>query len=181
MRTLATNLKARLAWLLEPAGENDLLLMKQVTTVAKWAVSVGGVSLAIAISLSVSAYTSFIQVYDKCESRMIASDAILGGSNLALFAIIGAVSALLGIAWPQLNKQYWYNYLVKTARRQGTSPPRLADWHPTTLTAILSNVLVFIGCFFVLFVPWNALSISYRQTPDGLAKYIQKIDARCHK
>ena len=174
-----TKLKARFAWMSAPAGENDILLMEQAASVARWAAGVGGVTFAVAISFSTSAYTSFIQMYDRCQPRMIASDAILGGRLYALFATFGVIFALSGLMLPYATKQCWYNWLVAKARRKNSPLPSLKEWHPTTITAILSSVLVAVGLCVVLAVPLSALSISSRQTPDGLVHYVERIDARC--
>ena len=84
MKRLIAYLKARFGRLYTPASDNDVLLMSLGDSVAKWIAGVGGVTLAVAISFSASAYTSFIQVSEKCQVRMIASDAILGGRVFGL-------------------------------------------------------------------------------------------------
>lgn len=181
MKRLGAALKTRFAWMSAPAGENNILLTKQSASVARWVAGVGGITFVVAISFSTSAYTSLIQVYDKCHPRMIASDAILGGRIYALFATVGAAVALLGLMLPHFTKQCWYNWFVGKARRRGASLPSLQDWHPTTITALLSSVLVAIGFCVVVAVSMSSLSDLYRQTPDGLARYIEQIDARCLK
>jgi len=153
--------------------------MRLADSVAKWVAGVGGVTLAVAISFSSSAYTSFIQVYDKCQTRLIASDATLGGRSLGLFAVIGASTALAGLAWPHVSKQIWYSFHSGRTHRYGNPGPVLDDWHPTIFTANLHSVLIALGFCIVAAVLLAALSIFKRQTSEGLARYVQNIEAKC--
>lgn len=144
--------------LFEPASENNLLLMQLGESVAKWVAGVGGVTLVVAISFSASAYTSFIQIPEKCQSRLIASDAILAGRIFALWAISGAGLALVGMAWPHILKQLWYGTRVIKARQDKSLPPDLDKWHPATIAAKIPVVLIFTGFCSVAAVPLAALS-----------------------
>lgn len=179
MRQLVSYLKIRYRWLSEPAGHNEILLMRLADSVAKWVVGVGGVVLTVSISFSASAYTSFIQVSERCQARLIASDAILAGRVFGWGAVFGAVFALLGLAWPHVLKQLWYNPRSQKSRKHNSPAPNLVSWHPTALSANIHVALIVIGICIVTAVPLATLSILARQTPDGLARYVQTIDAKC--
>lgn len=181
MRSFLAKLKLRYVWLILLAKANDFLLLHLGDSVAKWVAGVAGVILAIAVSFSSSAYTSFIQVYDKCQARLIASDAILTGRVFALSALAGAFAALFGLALPHLSKQLWYSSRTLEARKSNTPLPTLNDWHPTTLIANIQSALIVLGFRVVAVIPLAALSVFARQTPEGLAQYVRTINATCVK
>ena len=172
-------LKARFSRLHAPAGDNDVLLMSLGDSVAKWVAGVGGVTLAVAISFSASAYTSFIQVSEKCQARLIASDAILGGRAFGLWAAAGAAIALFGLACPHISKQLWYSSRIQKSHKSKIPDPIIDNWRPTVLIVNIHFSLIALGFCIVVAVPLAALSTLARQTSGGLSRYVQTIDAKC--
>ncbi len=152
-----------------PAKDHDLLWMETISPLGKWAAGVGGVTLAVVLSFAGSTYTSFIQVYDKCPTRLIASDAILAARVWALWALIGAAIALSGLALPRIAKLTWHGFGYGS--RDG--------WQPAVFTSYAHTILIGLGAAAVASVPLAALSVAARQTPDGLTRYVRQIDARC--
>jgi len=162
-----------------PAGKYDLLVMELVGPVAKWAASIGGVTVAVALSFSASAYVSFIQVYSSCQVQGMASNAVMGGQYFAVKAIIEAVIVLTGSALIHLFKLIWYSSHLQKAHKQGIQEPNLDQWYPTILIARAHSALIVIGTCVVLAIPLTALLVASAQTPEALAGYAKAVDARC--
>ena len=181
MKNFVTKLKSRYPRLDLPAEESDFLLIGLRDSMLKWTLGVAGVTIALAVSFSSNAYTSFIQVSDKCQARLIASDAILTGRVFAWFALTAAAAALLGLALPHLSKQFWHNSLLREFRQSGAPPQVLDGWYPTIFVAAMQFALAVLGLGIVVATLLAALSVFAHQTPEGLILYVRNIESTCVK
>lgn len=178
-RWMLADLKATFREIPAPAGENLLYLMEKSTVLGKWVAGLGGVTIAIAISFSGSAYVSFIQVAKECYAQLLAADAIRGGGTLALCGTIGASLALAGLVLPEFARQLWLALGMRKAGKQGTPDPTLHDWQVSKFIAIVQIGLILLGFCFVIAVPLGTLSTIKELTSEKLAHTAKSAEKVC--